>query len=87
MWAEGDFYRSQAHQERLDRLVAALQPSWHLHGHLHRRYDVLSSATPRVGACLMTGLANEGQPYANRIITSTQPDLMDLQNVPRQELR
>lgn len=86
-WAEGDFYRSQAHQERLDRLVETLQPSWHLHGHLHRRYDVISSSTPWGGPCLMSGLANEGQPYANRIITNTQPDLSDLHAVLRQELR
>jgi hypothetical protein len=86
-WADGDFHRSQAHQARLDRLVAALRPRWHLHGHLHRRYDHVSSRTPWGGPCLVSGLANEGQPYGNRIVVDTQPDLDNLDTFPLLELR
>jgi len=59
VWADEDLYRSQAHQARLDRLVSSLQPRWQLHGHLHRRYDLISSDTPWGGPCRVTGLANE----------------------------
>ena len=78
VWKDVDLHRSRAHQQRLDRLATALQPRWHLHGHLHRRYDLISSDTPWGGPCRITGLANEGQVRGNRIVVSTRPELSDL---------
>lgn len=45
-WSDADFHRSQTHQDRLDRLVTALRPRLHLHGHLHRRYDLVTDPFP-----------------------------------------
>ncbi len=72
-WSDGDFHRSQAHQQRLDRLVAGLQPALHLHGHLHRRYDLVSDETPWGGRCRVSGLADEGP--GNTLVVPCAPDV------------
>lgn len=36
---EADFARSDAHRERLQGVVDAVQPRWLMHGHLHRAYQ------------------------------------------------
>jgi len=38
-WAPVDLARNDAHRERLQRIVGAVQPSHLLHGHLHRAYQ------------------------------------------------
>jgi hypothetical protein len=74
-WADSDFHRSQAHQQRLDRLVAGLRPALHLHGHLHRRYTLVSDRTPWGGRCRVEGLAHEGMAPGNTLLLPVAPDL------------
>lgn len=38
-WAQADLDRSEAHRERLQGVVNAVQPRWLMHGHLHRAYQ------------------------------------------------
>jgi Calcineurin-like phosphoesterase len=38
-WSPADLARSGRHQERLQRIVDAVQPSWIMHGHLHMAYQ------------------------------------------------
>jgi hypothetical protein len=38
-WAHADIARSERHEERLRRIVDAVQPSHLMHGHLHRAYQ------------------------------------------------
>jgi Calcineurin-like phosphoesterase len=38
-WDLRDLARSDAHRDRLQRVVDAVRPSWVLHGHLHRSYQ------------------------------------------------
>jgi hypothetical protein len=55
-----DLDRSAAHQERMQRIVNAVQPEHYLHGHLHirhaRRYRM------PYGDCQVTGLGMDGEP-------------------------
>jgi len=37
-WAQADIDRSRRHEQRLQRIVTAVQPRWLIHGHLHRAY-------------------------------------------------
>jgi Calcineurin-like phosphoesterase len=37
-WDLADLARSDAHRERLQRIVSAVRPRWLMHGHLHRAY-------------------------------------------------
>lgn len=75
IWAYEDLSRSLEHQQRLDRLVAALQPRLHLHGHLHRRYTLVSDRTPHGGRCRVEGLAHDAMPHLNTLVIPTRPDL------------
>ncbi|MEX2289183.1 MAG: metallophosphoesterase [Mycobacteriales bacterium] len=81
-WAEDDFHRSQAHQQRLDRIVTALRPRLHLHGHLHRRYTLVSDDTPYRQRCRVEGLAHEGLGNANTLVLPCSPDLDALLSEP-----
>lgn len=38
-WDVADLARSDAHRERLQDVVSAVQPKWIMHGHLHRAYQ------------------------------------------------
>lgn len=38
-WAPEDLARNEAHRERLQRIVDAVQPAYIIHGHLHRAYQ------------------------------------------------
>ncbi|SFK74375.1 metallophosphoesterase family protein [Geodermatophilus ruber] len=72
-WSEDDFRRSQAHQRRLDRLVTALRPKLHMHGHLHRRYDLVTDESPWGGRTRVSGLAHEPM-QGNTLVVPCAPD-------------
>jgi hypothetical protein len=58
-WDVRDMARSDAHQERLQRIVDAVQPRWILHGHLHRSYA--RTVDFGYGPVQVTGLNCDGQ--------------------------
>jgi len=76
-WSESDFRRTKAHQRRLDRLVTGLQPRLHLHGHLHRRYDLVTDGSPWGGRTRVSGLAHEPM-QGNTLVVPCAPDLDQL---------
>ena len=72
-WSARDFHRSQQHQRRMDRLATALQPKLHLHGHLHRRYDLVTDESPWAGRTRVSGLAHEPM-QGNTLVVPCAPD-------------
>lgn len=59
-WDLRDLARSDAHQERLQRIVDAVQPRWVIHGHLHRHYA--RTVDFGYGPVHVTGLNCDGEP-------------------------
>lgn len=59
-WDPRDLARSDAHQERLQRIVDAVRPSHIIHGHLHRAYS--RTCDFGYGPVSVTGLDMDGQP-------------------------
>jgi Calcineurin-like phosphoesterase len=57
-WSAADLERSDAHRERLQRIVNAVQPAHLMHGHLHRAYQ--RSCDFGYGPVQVTGLAADG---------------------------
>lgn len=57
-WAPADLARSDAHRERLQRIVDAVRPAHLMHGHLHRAYQ--RSCDFGYGPVQVTGLAADG---------------------------
>jgi hypothetical protein len=57
-WAAADLARSNAHQERLQRIMDAVRPAQLMHGHLHRAYQ--RSCEFGYGPVQVTGLAADG---------------------------
>jgi hypothetical protein len=58
-WDQRDIDRSQHHEERLQRIVDAVQPSDILHGHLHRKYGRMCDFG--YGPVRVTGLDADGR--------------------------
>lgn len=57
-WDERDLAKSDAHRERLQRIVDKVQPSYLMHGHLHRCYQ--RTCDFGYGDVQVTGLACDG---------------------------
>jgi hypothetical protein len=56
-WARDDLARSDAHSDRVQSVVDAVQPRHVWHGHLHRRTDVLVDPATWGGICEIHGVA------------------------------
>lgn len=67
-WDEADVTRSQAHEERLQRIVDAVQPRHIIHGHLHRVYG--RTCDFGYGPVRVTGLGADGAP-GNYVLLDT----------------
>lgn len=59
-WDEKDLARSDAHRERLQGVVDAVQPEYVMHGHLHRAYERTTDFG--YGPVRVTGLDMDGTP-------------------------
>ena len=57
-WSPADLERSDAHRERLQRIVNAVRPAHLMHGHLHRAYQ--RGCDFGYGPVQVTGLAADG---------------------------
>jgi hypothetical protein len=57
-WSPDDLARSDAHRERVQRIVSAVQPAHLMHGHLHRAYQ--RSCDFGYGPVQVKGLAADG---------------------------
>lgn len=57
-WDEKDLAKSDAHREKLQRIVDAVQPSYLMHGHLHRCYQ--RTCDFGYGGVRVTGLGCDG---------------------------
>jgi len=60
-WDVRDLARGDAHQERLQRVVDAVQPSHLMHGHLHRSYQRVCDFG--YGPVEVTGLNRDGEKW------------------------
>lgn len=69
-WDQRDLARSDAHRERLQRVVNEVKPSWLFHGHLHRAYDRVT-AMPH-GNVRVVGLDCDGALAGNWILVDTE---------------
>lgn len=58
-WDPADLARNDVHRQRLRRLVDAVQPSYVMHGHLHRAYQ--RDFAFGYGPVQVTGLAADGR--------------------------
>lgn len=58
-WAAEDLARNDAHRGRLQRIVDEVQPSYIVHGHLHRAYQ--RNCDFGYGPVQVTGLAADGR--------------------------
>jgi predicted phosphodiesterase len=59
-WDQRDVDRSERHEERIQRIVDAVQPAHYLHGHLHRAYS--RTCDFGYGPVSVTGLSRDGEP-------------------------
>lgn len=69
-WDVRDLARSDAHRERLQRVVDAVRPRWLMHGHLHRSYQLTASFS--YGPCEVTGLDRDGGDGSNWAVLDTE---------------
>lgn len=58
-WDLRDLARSDAHRERLQRIVNAVRPAHIIHGHLHKAYS--RTCDFGYGPVQVTGLGMDGQ--------------------------
>ena len=58
-WDQRDVDRSEQHEKRMQRIVDAVQPSYVIHGHLHRSYQ--RTCDFGYGPVQVTGLDRDGQ--------------------------
>lgn len=65
-WDNRDLARSDAHRERLQNVVNAVQPRWIMHGHLHRAYQ--RNCDFGYGPVEVTGLDCDGGNEPNYLV-------------------
>lgn len=68
-WDQRDVDRSDAHRDRLQRIVDAVQPSHIMHGHLHRAYS--RTCDFGYGPVQITGMDADGR-YRNYAVLNVQ---------------
>lgn len=79
-WAPEDLARSDAHRERLQRVVNALRPRWIMHGHLHRAYT--RDCDFGYGPVEVTGLDCAGGDGPNYVVLDTRSMTWEVPDEP-----
>lgn len=69
-WDDRDLARSDAHRERLQDVVSAVQPRWIMHGHLHRAYQ--RECDFGYGPVEVTGLDCDGGNGLNYLVLNVE---------------